>query len=1549
MTCLSATKALNYTAVLVACVVLGSCTDDHLSPTAPLRSGAGSKNSSTALSLDQTIDDLIQQVLPRGESNAAAVRWGSVKRKLAGGQPDVGRKMFEELATWILEKTRDLTPPVGETQGHVAARLVLYMSIVTYGDPAQPLPPVPQIGADATVAIISPTAAAIVVTPANKAGIALPAGAVSQTTILAVYDDVLQVRAPCAGPLDTELCQYPRFYHFDAFPHRRLNVAARVAVCHVTSGSQSPPRDEMHDSRLRVAHDRPTDAVDYTPNATQTDGIEILPLTSVGDFLLCGNTGLGSAEKMPFDHPLLNRGWQWLSRAAVAAGAWITPKHLYAIDVGGGGLLVDFSTFAVVDPMPRYARYCPTQTHRTASYADLDSAIAHAPESNIVLVCDGNWPTNDANINKPVTIRSEHTGGATLSQPATAAANDAVLRVSGVQAGAVRIADLHLHFTGYGILALGTYDQVTVDSVSFTGAGATVTASANTGLELEASSVPSAHVTLVRSSFTQSYFGAVQNQPVAFNTYDSHFAEIGKGGVVLFSTPSTIEGHSVAGSVMEKADVVGNVFLNVGMGNWGPIMIESAGDNLIQNNQMSSTGSTNAIEAIWIGRPGVIAANTRPVRVRDNVISGHAPAGDSALPPNWGFRAGVRVVGGIPGLADSIINNSISGAFFGLDVFAPAELAATGNTFTDNYIGVRKNGTGAVAINRNDFTAYKLPMVASGTTAFSGIPQFANGAIACNWWGNANGPHPISTAVNPGGYLPYATQPIARTAVACVSNSAAPSVVRVCTTAASSGPPTVPTLEQAMQYVAPGGTVKICDGTYTAYNVSLNAKAMTIEGEGPGIPTLDAAGNGSVFYMNSPIPIATSVILRRLRLQNATSNDIGVGGNYGSILVDHVEFHPSHGTPTGTSTYAYNAGVGVFSATGAGVTVQNSTFDGGDFGISMNNATNVVVVNNGFANQLNSSINGGGGGSLVASNNTIANCGPGWCISVFNFGHTGSFTITNNTLNLDALHPVQNAINVHHATADISGNLITGTGGSRSPTDSKTWPMSNAILVSDSSTATVNGNRITGAYTGLSMINGTSGSGSDNVVSVVARGLSLYNAGNVSVSRSDFTSYETALTGSTVSAALARCNWWGSTDGPSNPQVGGNSRAYTPWAFAPIANSGASCDPNAPAPTTVRVCSTGGSYPTVSSLPSAMALVADGGTVNMCDGTYTVANVTLNSKSMTIQGEGPGLPTLDAEGQGNVFVMSSPTPISTAVTLRKLRLQHAAYNDVNVSRYYGSLLVDQVEFHPMHGVVTAPNTLAYSAGMGVSDATGAGVTVQNSKFDGGDIGVATGNTTNLVLTGNTFTNHLNAAIHAGHGGEVTASRNTITNCGPKWCIGIFNAATQTGTFKFDNNIITTDYAHPVINGIQADGATYVMDGNVITGMGGTRVSGDASTWPIQNSGIAVGFGAVAQLVRNVIAGSYNGVGLHTVSGTAINNTIHDIGSVMNLYNAAFSVTRNDFYNYGRPFQSVGGTLGSAATCNWWGSAAGPTGVPATINYIPWSTTPIAGQQSVVCQ
>ena len=339
--------SLRLAAVLALFVTASSCNESTVAPVRQVAKPAFDQISSA--DLGQTINALIPQLFPNGLVTASSVQWSNITEKLAEGDSANARSKLANLISFIQGKTGDIAAPEGETQEHAAARLILYMSQYVYGGSSAP---VPQMGTDAAVAVIDPGSETTLVTPNQYAGIKLPAGAVSVPTVLVIYEDANQVWAPCSGPLNTTLCQYPHFYHFDIFPHVRLNTAAKVGVCHVLSGPNAPLRDPEHDGRLRVAHNAPADAADYTPDAQQVDGIEILPLTDISDFLICSQTETASSLNSHRSNSLADRGWRALDKLASAAKWLVVPKTAYAIDQGGGGMTLEFSTFEVVDPVP---------------------------------------------------------------------------------------------------------------------------------------------------------------------------------------------------------------------------------------------------------------------------------------------------------------------------------------------------------------------------------------------------------------------------------------------------------------------------------------------------------------------------------------------------------------------------------------------------------------------------------------------------------------------------------------------------------------------------------------------------------------------------------------------------------------------------------------------------------------------------------------------------------------------------------------------------------------------------------------------------------------------------------------------------------------------------------------------------------------------------------------------------------------------------------------------------------------------------------------------
>jgi hypothetical protein len=307
----------------------------------------GSRASRDVITPQGTLDDNISTLIalfPNGLSTAASSRWSSVKRKYQAGLTDpsqmsVAQSQLFNLSDWVQKKAPTMdTPPNGESQTNAATRLILYMALYVYGGP---LTPPPATGGDVVVGLVTPSAPATIVTPTMHAGVALDAGSVGENTIVVIAENP-QFYEQCSGPLVTPVCQYPLFYAFNEFPHKRLLKAGSFAVCHAAVGSSRGPDPETH-KRVLLAHTLPGDPADYTPGSLIAGNAEILPYTTQS-FSTCADVTYGSVESVIGMSSALG----WLAHAVAKA---VTPKSAYAIDQGGGGTSLDFSDFNVVDPL----------------------------------------------------------------------------------------------------------------------------------------------------------------------------------------------------------------------------------------------------------------------------------------------------------------------------------------------------------------------------------------------------------------------------------------------------------------------------------------------------------------------------------------------------------------------------------------------------------------------------------------------------------------------------------------------------------------------------------------------------------------------------------------------------------------------------------------------------------------------------------------------------------------------------------------------------------------------------------------------------------------------------------------------------------------------------------------------------------------------------------------------------------------------------------------------------------------------------------------------
>lgn len=316
----------------------------------------------TQATLDAEIRALVRAGFPAGQATAILANWDQVVRT-AAATPKVtlkgkivpgsrGRTALTRTLNFLQVRTSAATPPAGETAEHLVARIALDMSLYVYGGPDTP---VPAITPDADVAfeVVSPTSTDTVVTPALQAAVVFPAGAVSEPTVVVITPDDVYWPANCSGPLDTQLCQYPRFYHFNVFPDVKLATPAKVQVCHVDAGNNRLPLAD-HD-RFRIAHEKPASPSDYSAGSTIVDNVEILAYTPLTVTNCSADGGTQYTPPPLAQNDMFGRvgtfAMGMARRARTAAVSLLTPRDAFAIDVGGGGLVEIFSVFGVVDPV----------------------------------------------------------------------------------------------------------------------------------------------------------------------------------------------------------------------------------------------------------------------------------------------------------------------------------------------------------------------------------------------------------------------------------------------------------------------------------------------------------------------------------------------------------------------------------------------------------------------------------------------------------------------------------------------------------------------------------------------------------------------------------------------------------------------------------------------------------------------------------------------------------------------------------------------------------------------------------------------------------------------------------------------------------------------------------------------------------------------------------------------------------------------------------------------------------------------------------------------
>jgi hypothetical protein len=427
---------------------------------------------------------------------------------------------------------------------------------------------------------------------------------------------------------------------------------------------------------------------------------------------------------------------------------------------------------------------------------------------------------------------------------------------------------------------------------------------------------------------------------------------------------------------------------------------------------------------------------------------------------------------------------------------------------------------------------------------------------------------------------------------------------------------------------------------------------------------------------------------------------------------------------------------------------------------------------------------------------------------------------------------------------------------------------------------------------------------------------------------------------------------------------------------------------------------------TFETMAEAVDAVMEGGTIEVCDGTHTVAGVTID-KGLTIEGASGVRPTLTTAGAPiGLDVGWELQPLTDPVTVRNLRLitdygvnssgatilrlgdrvGQAVVEDVDVEVVFGGSGIF-VRNGQVPGSTVLIQNASFTGGPAFGrnglylrhDGDGSTVEVRNSTFHDlkRDILIQAGQVTdsrtivdNVTATGgeqlgvwalgaDPLVDVLNSsftgkAVLLQNGASGLVQNNVFTGCPIDACIQVAGGGQQEPTRIIGNQMSPSGTSGRAIFLSELDAGPFEVTDNVIGGVthGGNR--SDPADYTFSEGISFLNLAVSGDITGNTISGTFvsfvaeGGVGTARVN----DNSASASWSPLNAVNGAtMTAHSNDFTDYLSAIDPSGPFAAGALTCNWWGAATGPTGVDASIAsnvFTPWATTPVAGTSTTTC-
>jgi parallel beta-helix repeat protein len=294
--------------------------------------------------------------------------------------------------------------------------------------------------------------------------------------------------------------------------------------------------------------------------------------------------------------------------------------------------------------------------------------------------------------------------------------------------------------------------------------------------------------------------------------------------------------------------------------------------------------------------------------------------------------------------------------------------------------------------------------------------------------------------------------------------------------------PRVTSLAEGVQLVRAGGTILVEDGEWETDGVVVN-KPLTMASAPQAVPLLVNHNPDGTGLTIDGVAEGT-VELRGLRFQNAAGlSAVLARGTYDRVVIRDSRVEVT-AAPAGTGT-ALGINATTSTVPEGQLIVEKTTFVGGRFGV-IAQGTTAHVRGSRFTEGSVASVQYTLGSHGTIENNEIDGCGSNACITVFD---PAGIEIAGNTIH----HPVGTAragilaltTNPGSYSVSIRDNELVGTGvqpddadpygGSPFGRPVSASGLSHGIWVTGSATATVEGNRVSGAHWGIIFETGGSG------------------------------------------------------------------------------------------------------------------------------------------------------------------------------------------------------------------------------------------------------------------------------------------------------------------------------------------------------------------------------------------------------------------------------------------------------------------------------------------